>query len=511
MAQRLEKMIADRWTDQISHQFSGIIYTESFIIQDRVIAFMARQDGYRWLWLAWNGQGPDWLAEFSGESTKLNLDGDVLNARRCPVDAHCAQALRHTFAFTRPQLVGLRKSFGFGDRLGLATTGHILAIRDRKIFPVFAQQSIREMTRTKRTAQEVMDDACFAVFQMGFDKPFGSDADHLKNEEDIDVCSRAGFLSFTVDPGVHVEDSADTDSMDTINYKYDDLPWSLLQTTAQETLRQYENHVKLPSGDLPFGHDAVLRAAVKYGRAIAYTSKMYQHLLETMGDGKFELEISVDETNSPTTPQEHYYVASELKRLGIKWVSLAPRFVGRFEKGVDYIGDLGEFRKKFVHHAEIAKHLGPYKISIHSGSDKFSVYPTIAELCGELVHVKTAGTSYLEALRVISKLAPDLFREILDFARARYLEDHVSYHVSADLNKVPSSKELTDYQLSQMLDDFDAREVLHVTFGSVLTTMTPSGELRFRNRLLQTLIENEEAYQLCLEEHFDKHVDPFTK
>jgi hypothetical protein len=511
MLQRPEKMITDLWCDQIWHQFSGTIYNDSLLVQDQVTAFMARQDGERWLWLAWNGKGPQWLSQFTGEHTKLNLDGNVLNAIRCKTTADNARAMRNAFPFTRPQMVGLRKSFGFGDRLGLATTGHIMTIRDLNIFPVLAQQSIREMTRTKRSAQEVMDDACFAVFQTGFDKPFGSDADHLKNEKDIDTCIKAGFLSFTIDPGEHVDDAADTDAIETLNSKFDTLPWSSLNITAQDTLRRYENHVNLPSGDLPFGRDNVLRAGVKYGRAIAHTLKMYQYLLEKMGDGNFELEISVDETSSPTTPQEHYYVASELKRLGVKWVSLAPRFVGRFEKGVDYIGDLGEFRKKFVYHAEIAKHLGPYKISIHSGSDKFSVYPIIAELCGELVHVKTAGTSYLEALRVISKLAPDFFREILDFARSRYVEDHVSYHVSADLKKVPSSKELSDYQLSQLLDDFDAREVLHVTFGSVLTTISTTGELRFRNRLLQTLIENEEAYQQCLVEHFHKHVDPFTR
>src|SRR5690606_34105975 len=108
----------------------------------------------------------------------------------------------------------------------------------------------------------------------------------------------------------------------------------------------------------------------------------------------------VDETSYPTKLVEHAYVALELRRLGVEVVSLAPRFVGRFEKGVDFraddSGDLAELTRTLAGHAGIARALGPYKLSLHSGSDKFSVYPAIAEATGGLVHLKTAGTSYLE-------------------------------------------------------------------------------------------------------------------
>ncbi len=117
----------------------------------------------------------------------------------------------------------------------------------------------------------------------------------------------------------------------------------------------------------------------------------------------------MDETDQPTTHAEHVYIASELKRLGVEWVSLAPRFVGRFEKGVDYIGDLQAFHQDVNGHAAIARALGPYKLSIHSGSDKFSIYPIIMEATRGLVHLKTAGTSYLEALRTAAALDLDLF------------------------------------------------------------------------------------------------------
>jgi hypothetical protein len=118
-----------------------------------------------------------------------------------------------------------------------------------------------------------------------------------------------------------------------------------------------------------------------------------------------------------------------------------------------------------------------------------------------LVHLKTAGTSYLEALRAIAGVDPDLFRQILTFARERYGEDRATYHVSGDLARVPLSEDLADGQLAGLLDMFDARQVLHVTFGSVLH--------RFGQRLLATLAEHEEAYYAALEAHFERHLQPF--
>jgi hypothetical protein len=120
-----------------------------------------------------------------------------------------------------------------------------------------------------------------------------------------------------------------------------------------------------------------------------------------------------------------------------------------------------------------------------------------------LVHLKTAGTSYLEALRAITGADPDLFRDILAFARQRYDEDKATYHVSADPGKAPPPDELTDDQLAGVLDLFDGRQVLHVTFGSVLE--------RFGSRLKEALAEHEEAHYAALETHFIKHLTPFTQ
>jgi hypothetical protein len=259
-----------------------------------------------------------------------------------------------------------------------------------------------------------------------------------------------------------------------------------------------------------FDEAVLLRAAAKYGKAVAHVARMSRHLLKAAGGAPVELEVSVDETDTPTSPAEHYWVASELKRLGVAWVSLAPRFVGRFEKGVDYIGDLGELEKDVAAHAALARHFGPYKLSLHSGSDKFSVYPVAARLAQGLVHLKTAGTSYLEALRTVAAVDPAFFRAIYAFARERYDTDKASYYVSAELAKAlsPPTKEA---ELPGLLEHFHAREILHVTFGSVLKEIGPDGSLRFKDRLFGLLHASPEAYAANLERHFVKHLQPFVK
>ena len=413
----------------------------------------------------------------------------------CPLDAQNAVALRKNVPWAAPTTVGLRKSIGCGDRLGLATPGHILAVRESDMFPVFAQQSIREMERSNRTPQNVMDDACWGVLQMNYQTGFGSDADHLKNTGPIDDCIAAGFVGFTLDPNEHVDNAAHTDSADILQQKFDSLPWHALQTTAADLKKLYIGNT--PGGEI--NGEALLRATGKYSRAIVHVAKLARHIDSHFNGQPYDLEVSVDETDTPTSPAEHYFIASELNRLGVKYQGLAPRFIGSFEKGVDYIGDLGAFEKDFAAHAKIARELGPYKLSIHTGSDKFSIYPIIYKYTGQYVHLKTAGTSWLEALRVIAIHNIPLFREILAFAIQRYPTDRASYHVSADEKKVPANP--ADSELLNLFDQFDAREVLHVTFGSVLA--------QYRAPFFATLEAHADTYDQVIKKHFNRHIAPF--
>ncbi len=150
--------------------------------------------------------------------------------------------------------------------------------------------------------------------------------------------------------------------------------------------------------------------------------------------------------------------------------------------------------------------MGPYKLSLHTGSDKFSIYGIAAGLTDGLLHLKTAGTSYLEALRATASFDPDLFRDILALAIERYETDRVSYHVSADLAKVPRPETLSDSQLAALLEQFDARQVLHVTFGSVLNS-----DRGYKSRLMAGLVAHEEAHYQALERHFIRHLTPMIR
>lgn len=457
------------------------------------------------------GSVPSWAFEFAGRAMTAEVDGLPLSIRICPLTHENALALRRVFPYTAPRCFHLRTAVGMGDRMGIATPGHIRAVRGTNVVPYLCQQSIREMTRTHRQARQVMDCASWGVFEEGRHEGFGSDADHLKTTSDIDTCEAVGFTMYTVDPGDHVDNTADTLKGSELSEKFDRLDWGALEISASDMKQSYRAGTIVLPGDvkLEAAEESALRAAVKYGAAVAHTAGMFRYLAGKMGARPFELEMSVDETETPTSTFEHYFVARELKRLGVKWVSLAPRFVGDFEKGIDYKGDLAVFEEKFREHVAVMKQFGPYKISIHSGSDKFSTYPIAARLADGLVHVKTAGTSYLEALRVIAEVAPTLFREILAFALDRYDTDKATYHVSADPAKVPQPGDIKDDKLAGVLDGDDGRQVLHVTFGSVLTTRV-DGEYLFRDRILMALRSNEEAYYAALKKHLGRHVAPFA-
>ena len=478
------------------------IYPRSITCTQKTAFFLGRKGVQKFLVLLTNNS--DLGNKFHGLATEINIDAQTLTLKVCKTTAENAAALRLILPFLVAQTLGLRKSAGCGDRLGLATPGHIRAIRHSTMVPILAQQSIRENARTGRNPQEVMDDALWGIVEEGWREGFGADADHLKNTDDIDVCVAAGYTFYTIDPGAHVDNEANTAPVEVLRQKVTTLPWAEL-ATSWEAVQQQLGSAPIDLGDfsVTLGEEDLLRSAAKYGHVVAHTVKMYRHLEQAMNGRPFELEMSVDETETVTTLAEHIYIAHELKRMGVKWVSLAPRYVGDFEKGVDYIGDLGEFEKSFAQHLAVSKTYGPYKLSLHSGSDKFSIYPIASRIGGELVHLKTAGTSYLEALRAIGKNNPALFREIVAFASDRYPTDRATYHVSAEVSKMADVAALADDELTTLLDDFHAREVLHVTFGSVLH------HAPFRARFFAALREDEETYYQMLETHFDKHLLPF--
>lgn len=507
----------DRDNDQsvtlpLTQEHTLEVYPRSIRRLEGSFFFIGREGSEKYLGIV----SPDGAAEpagkFTGESLAFNGSE---KAFLCPMSHENAEALRALFDFTRPMLIGVQNSYGLGDRLGLANPGHLRAVRQLPMRPVLAQQSIRELERTQRTPDEVMDVASWAVFQEGYTEGFGADADHLKTADDIDYMIRAGFTMFTFDPSDYVVNEADSFPSDQLEAKARDLPWDELEDSFEACLERYAGNTIEISDDFHIQptEEEVLRGLIKYGRVIAHATRMNRYLKETYPDRPQEVELSVDETESVTQPFEHFLVANELSQRGVELVSLAPRFVGDFEKGIDYKGDLTLFKTEYIKHLKIADKLGPYKISIHSGSDKFSVYNVIGSLHTGHVHVKTAGTSYLEALRTIAKVRPDLFREILDYSRDLYPTEKRTYHVSADLDQVPRGDEISDADLVGLFEpeQVHARQVLHVSFGRVLTDQDEQGNYLFRDRILQTLKENEKTHYDFLQKHFAKHFKPFIQ
>jgi len=485
------------------------IYRKSIIKKNRTIFFLIREGYEKKLVLLYPNDVEGVSANFiSEEEGKL---GGFWNYKICPCNRENANELRKNFPFTRPRVIGLTPAIGCGDRIGLATPGHIRAVRKFNVFPVLAQQSIREMTRTARTPRDVLDDVSWSVFQEGYKKGFASDADHLKTEEDIKSTFEAGFTMYTLDPSSFVDDEADKDDLKTLKEKFERIPWFDLNCDKEKFLDMYlGKEFIIEDGDnsfkISFTEENLIRAAVKYSAAIAHILRLKRFLDRLFKDKKYDLEVSIDETESPTKPLEHLFIALELKRLHINIQGLALRFVGLFEKAVDYIGDLKEFEETLRKHVLIAKKFGPYKLSIHSGSDKFSIYPILGKIAGDMIHLKTAGTSYLESLRIIARHDPELFKEIIQYSIKCFEKDRASYHISTKLSMVPSVEKVSDEELEKVyLDRNPGRQVLHVTFGSILT-LKKGEKWIFRDRIRKVLLDNEEEYYETISKHIERHI-----
>jgi hypothetical protein len=241
------------------------------------------------------------------------------------------------------------------------------------------------------------------------------------------------------------------------------------------------------------------RTALVYGEAVEHAARLYRAGVAERGAGRFDFELSIDETATPTTPQAHLFMARESSRRGVAISSLAPRFVGEFQKAIDYLGDVAEFERSFAAHAALCRSLG-HRISVHSGSDKFAVFPAIGRLSRGRFHVKTAGTSWLEALRVVAAADPALFRDLYACARRTYDNARKLYHVTPDLSRLPDPAGLPAAAAGALLDDPDARRVLHITYGEMLAVPA------LKDRLFAVLAGSADAYAAALERHIGRHL-----
>jgi len=415
--------------------------------------------------------GGDLRGSFAGEER----DGFWL----CPLSRENRIALNHAFPYTAPRALGRAvPTFGFGDRLGYANPVQLQSLAGTNFLPVLAQQSMRELVLMGRDYGQVIDVASWAAFREGWRQGFGADGDHLKTLDEVQTALDAGCSMITLDCSlalnqpsetVHIEgDYLDSEAVGALGLQYDT---DLLQQLEQT-----------------------------YAGAIELVCKVFEQAIRLCGR-EIDFELSVDETEDVTTPEAHYYIANELYQRGIVLTSLAPRFVGEFQKAVDYRGDLTDFCAQLRKHVRIADHFG-YKLSLHSASEKFSVFPAMAQETGGRCHIKTSGTSWLEAVECIAKADPALYRDMFRKALLHLDEAKGNYVVDCDPSKLPEIEAVSDADLPGLMEmeQGDVRQLMHITYGYILA------DEGFRGRIYRFMEDHHGLYEAEALELYMRHL-----
>lgn len=472
------------------------VYPDSINFKNGSLFFIAKISSGKIL--AVLGQS-DAFNKLEGKETTLGS----FKAKICELSDKNCSVIMNEFPFTKPSNhKGIEKSFGLGDRLGLASVGHLRLVKGLPVFPVLAQQSVREITLTARSFEGVLSAAAWSVFQEGYTSGYGADGDHLKLAEDVKKAISCGYTMITLDCSEHIDNNAANLSASEVDAKYNALPQAVRTKLESKYL---EKEFKLKDGSkIFFSKDDFKKIVLVYNNAVTFAVDIYNNIIKASGKS-IDFEMSIDETSTPTTAESHYFVASELIDANVEVISLAPRFVGEFQKGIDYKGDIKEFEREFIIHVSISEHFG-YKLSVHSGSDKFSVFPIVGEKTGGKWHVKTAGTNWLEAIKVIIAKNPALYRRMHKFAVANINEAKKYYHITTDMSKVPDVDTLTDAQLPALMDQDDPRQVIHVTYGLILQAKNADGSSTFRDEIYLDLDKYEEEYVEVLKKHIGKHL-----
>lgn len=431
------------------------------------------------------------------------LDGEAEDeCKVCPLSHENRLVLNTYLPYTHPVAnTTKRPSIGLGDRLGEATPGHIWALEGTSVFPIFAQQSIRELNFTDRTFKDVIDAASYAVFQEGYTSGFGADGDHLKKSEEIKQALEDGATMITLDSSEQIDPTIQNLDEGQLQARYEALDREIRELYeglyAEQEFPVGTSTLKL---DLP----TLKRDILTYHKALDFIQIIYeQHILPS--EHPIDFEISIDETDTPTDPKSHLFIAKELKRRHVLISTLAPRFVGEFQKGIDYIGDTAEFERQLVLHAAIAKQYR-YRLSIHSGSDKFSIFPILAKTIKGSFHVKTAGTNWLEAVRLVAEKEPSLYRKMHSHALKRFGDAKAFYHVTTDIEKIKNLDTMKDEDLPSYLNDDNARQLLHITYGYLLEDTDETGKKLFKDAFFSLLSREEEHYKQLLDAHISRHL-----
>jgi len=369
-------------------------------------------------------------------------------------------------------------SFGVGDRFAQQAKAQlkafqILARDGVDVSPVW-NKSNREHTFIGSEPQSVFDAAQEAVKTLNWKKPWHVDADHIRLETVDKYLASSDF--FTIDVAESIGKRASAKDVKAFVQRHAELVGKL----------------KIPGVGAPLATTRadVERMAGKYLLAAQEAGRIYNHIVAKKGKGKFIAEVSMDETDLPQTPPELLVILAALADEKVRVQTIAPKFTGRFNKGVDYVGNLAQFEQEFSDDLAVIAHAvsryrlpASLKLSVHSGSDKFSLYPIIRRVLqrtGAGVHVKTAGTTWLEEIIGLAEAGGDglaLAKEIYTSARSHVDELCAPYAsvIDIDMGKLPSAETVANWDGSQFANavrhipdhpDFNSsmRQLLHVSF-----------------------------------------------
>lgn len=407
-----------------------------------------------------------------------------------------------------------RFSIGMGDRFGregVAQLGAVIKARElgTDITPVW-NKSNREHTIIGTTPADTRAAADAAVKAAGWKGPYRVDADHI-NLKTVD-----GFLAasdfFTLDVADFIgEVPADSD----------------LAAFVKANLR-FAGRLAIPGVSQAVDVTETSLAVIgrKYLVAVRQAAATYRRIVGVKGPGTFVTEVSMDESSEPQTPGELFFILAALAAEGVPAQTIAPKFAGRFNKGVDYVGDVGRFEREFgddlavIAHAVRTFALPPaLKLSVHSGSDKFSLYAPIRKLLqarGAGVHLKTAGTTWLEEAAGLALAGGEglvLAKEVYVEALARYDEMCKPYAtvIDIDRSRLPAPATVQSWSGAQLAAAIrhdranpafnpNVRQLIHVGYKVAAEKGT---------RYLQAVDANRAIVgRLVTENLFEKHIRP---
>ncbi len=405
-------------------------------------------------------------------------------------------------------------SMGVGDRFGMEGKAQISALRKAlaagfEICPVW-NKSFREHSIIGTKPEDTRKTADSAVSASGWKKAYHVDADHigLKNVE-LFIASSDFFT---------------LDVADFTGKKADD---AVIESFVRNHADSFKN-LTIPGIDESFsiGKEELSKIASKYLLAVTEAAKIYKKIESVKGKGNFITEVSMDETDLPQTPLELLVILAAVSEQKIPAQTIAPKFSGRFNKGVDYVGDCSAFEREFDRDICVVKYAvskfglpSSLKLSVHSGSDKFSLYPIINRAIRKHnagLHLKTAGTTWLEEVIGLAEsggkglqIAKTIYTKALD----KFDELCAPYATVIDISRsrLPSASEVSGWSAdkfantlrhNQKCPDFnpDFRQLIHV--GYKVAVM-------MGDEFTRALIDSRATIEKNVEENvFERHLKP---